>query len=611
MYLQYYLLAYVAGAVVSYKFASRNFCWDLTVLALFAVIAVLLFLKKKKNSAQVLLAFCFCVGAYSIQKNTSLENPIAYQKGILSFTLVEKTNSPHVFVAQLNNSIFEKSHCILTDLSHDTIQNFKIGDKISAEGLIFPLDTRKNKMLYANKFVLKSLKSRTETKLEFQNLPNLTQDFLSSHLCLIEPDSSARSLIQAMIWGDTSELTSNMKSEFKASGTYHLLAISGMQVSLIISALTWFQGRFNNNSKKRKWISTIAIISIIFFFALVAGGSASVWRATIMGTIALISSMVQTQNSKIHTLTTAIFIALLFFPEFIFNLGFILSITAIIGIYFLHPTIKLFLKSKNFILDKILDLISITLSTQIALLPLIWFNFETFPLYFLFSNLILVPLCTLLIFTVIVGMLVFEIPYLNDLVLTLIHVLGQCIIQTNHFIAKLPMASINLPEISISQALVLAVIIALFFINIPKNTQHLIQLSICLILIYEQIQKPESQNKNSICFNSNFKNEKIVIQNRKSKTTLENTHFPNELHVNSQRIQFINLNNEIKENFNVYIFSKECAFRFLNKNELSRIRNSEIVFSKQVSKAKKAWIQSCLHKSNCEIFLNQSFNAYL
>jgi ComEC/Rec2-related protein len=610
MLLLYYLLAFISGEIVCHFFELKSSYWVYFELIILAIIVIQLIQKKNRKFSITLIGLSFCTGGFLIAVQSNQIQTIAYQKGEISFSLIEKTNKPNVFIAKINTSSFEKPFCILADLSSDSIHRFHIGDDITGQGTILPLNTRKDNLLYSNKFVMSKLIVQKPIDFQLITIPNQVQEFLTEHLETLVPDSNSRSMIQAMVWGDTSELSQSLKSEFKASGTYHLLAVSGMQISLIVTFLTWFHNKIGQKYRRLKWASMIFILTTIIFFALVAGGSASVWRATIMGTISLIGLRMSIQSSKIQSLTATVFISLLVFPEFLFNLGFILSITAIFGIYFIHPILRKKIKSKRRPLDVLFELLSITLSTQIALLPILWYTFGTFPTYFLFSNLILVPLCTVLIFAVILGMITPHIPFIHEVIQSIVRIVGDWTIEINHYIASLPNSSIILPEIKFSQTIILGIVVYLFFFSVNKKTAIFLQLTLCIFLIFEISSVKNTENDSQLRFHSRFENDAFFFQNNNSKI-FSGDSLPTEIHFNSKRIQIIQEKNEILPNFDCYIFSNRSAARFLVENELARIHQSEILFSRKISKKKKKWIKEKLDSSNCENFLNYSSNAYL
>ena len=587
MLLLYYLLAFISGEIVCHFFELKSSYWVYFELIILAIIVIQLIQKKNRKFSITLIGLSFCTGGFLIAVQSNQIQTIAYQKGEMSFSLIEKTNKPNVFIAKINTSSFEKPFCILADLSSDSIHHFHIGDDITGQGTILPLNTRKDNLLYSNKFVMSKLIVQKPIDFQFITIPNQVQEFLTEHL-----------------------ETLSLKSEFKASGTYHLLAVSGMQISLIVTFLTWFHNKIGQKYRRLKWASMIFILTTIIFFALVAGGSASVWSATIMGAISLIGLRMSIQSSKIQSLTATVFISLLVFPEFLFNLGFILSITAIFGIYFIHPILRKKIKSKRRPLDLLFELLSITLSTQIALFPILWYTFGTFPTYFLFSNLILVPLCTVLIFAVILGMITPHIPFIHEVIQSIVRLVGDWTIEINHYIASLPNSSIILPEIKFSQTIILGIVVYLFFFSVNKKTAIFLQLTLCIFLIFEISSVKTTENDSQLRFHSRFENDAFFFQNNNSKI-FSGDSFPTEIHFNSKRIQIIQEKNEILPNFDCYIFSNRSAARFLVENELARIHQSEILFSRKISKKKKKWIKEKLDSSNCENFLNYSSNAYL
>ena len=136
------------------------------------------------------------------------------------------------------------------------------------------------------------------------------------------------------------------------------------------------------------------------------------------------------------------------------------------------------------------------------------------------------------------------------------------------------------------------------------------QVSLCVIIVFEILREKNVANDSQLRFHSQYESDAFFFQNNKSKI-FSGDSLPTEIHFNSKRIQIIQESNEILPNYDCYIFSNRSATRFLNKNELSLIQHSEILFSKKISKKKKKWLKSNIDSSNCEIFLNYSSNAYL
>jgi competence protein ComEC len=200
-------------------------------------------------------------------------------------------------------------------------------------------------------------------------------------------------LAYGLIFGSSSDFSSDFKAALKRSGTSHIVAVSGYNVSIITSWL--FDGL---RSVGKFFAGTFSVIILIAFY-LMTGGSASVLRASIMGVIVLFSKFIGRRLDPLHLLVPAAII-LIFNPYAIYDWGFQLSFMATAGLFFLSPLVDISLirLRLNSSLKKIF---SETLSAQVFVLPILINNFGSFSLISPFTNLLilpLIPLAMLLVF---------------------------------------------------------------------------------------------------------------------------------------------------------------------------------------------------------------------
>lgn len=182
---------------------------------------------------------------------------------------------------------------------------------------------------------------------------------------IMPPDKSA--LISGLLFGDTSEFSAEFKESMRASGTTHIVALSGYNVSIIAmmvsNGLTYFINR-----KKVFYISALIIIA----FVLMTGAEASIVRAAIMGIILLLARKQGRTYSLRNGITFTALIMLLFNPSLmVYDVGFQLSFAALLGIVYLEPRFKKHLPIKEepgFIGWR--DNMRQTLSAQLAVAPI-------------------------------------------------------------------------------------------------------------------------------------------------------------------------------------------------------------------------------------------------
>ncbi|MEK7274933.1 MAG: ComEC/Rec2 family competence protein, partial [Candidatus Desantisbacteria bacterium] len=225
---------------------------------------------------------------------------------------------------------------------------------------------------------------------------------------------------------------------FADTGTLHILAVSGMNVALVVITFFFFFRLFGMN----KGLAYLLNIPVVIIFCLVTGCVPSVLRASLMAIIFLISrNMLERDINIYHVIGLAALICLVPCPQMIFSLSFQLSFLAVLGIVYLTPIIS---DKLLFFLPRWLSLtIATTLGAQLATTPLLSYSFHKMSLISLISNAVVVPLVGLITplglisfgVNIISYKLAWLIAYLNSLLITLLLI---CV----EFFASIPYACI-------------------------------------------------------------------------------------------------------------------------------------------------------------------------
>jgi len=194
-------------------------------------------------------------------------------------------------------------------------------------------------------------------------------------------------LFEALIFGEESNIPKEWKEKLNITGTRHIAAVSGMNITIICNILLSFLLGLGFWRKHALWLSLV----FIFFFVLMIGAPACAIRAGIMGALFLISQnfgrLCMPERIMIFTLALMLFLNPLLLKS---DIGFQLSFLAIAGlIYFQSFFSKIFKKLPNF-LDLRLNLSS-TLAAQIFTLPVLLYNFGQFSLVSPLTNILILP----------------------------------------------------------------------------------------------------------------------------------------------------------------------------------------------------------------------------
>ena len=197
-------------------------------------------------------------------------------------------------------------------------------------------------------------------------------------------------VMNALLLGQRQEISKELSDNYSKAGAIHILAVSGLHVGIILLILS-FVLKPLERVNKGKLIKLVLVILFLWFFALLAGMSASVTRAVTMFSAIALGQFFNKRNAVEHSLIFSMFIILLWKPLFLFDVGFQLSYTAVFGIIWVQPVLYQLWKPTFFIVDKGWQLISVSVAAQLGVLPISLFYFHQFPGLFFISNLIIIP----------------------------------------------------------------------------------------------------------------------------------------------------------------------------------------------------------------------------
>lgn len=218
-----------------------------------------------------------------------------------------------------------------------------------------------------------------------------------------EPEAS---LAGAMVLGYKRSIPDDLRNNFSQAGLAHIVAISGMHISIIILII------FNlslNLGLKRKHSFYLCSLFLIFYISLI-GFPASAVRAALMGFLVLLATHLGRVSRLDYTLVLTATALLLINPkQLISDISFQLSFLAVLGIAYLYPILKkkifLFFKRKlNKFWETVLNILIITISAQIFTLPLVFYNFKIISLISPLANLLVLWSLPFVLISIFVGM---------------------------------------------------------------------------------------------------------------------------------------------------------------------------------------------------------------
>ncbi len=213
-------------------------------------------------------------------------------------------------------------------------KNIRVTGRISSTANISPLQVRKDSF---NTLV---------------TLPERIRLLIRSQIDATLPPYQA-ALYRALLIGDRSGLSKTQLESFKAAGVFHILAISGLHLSLVASMIFiifyWLARRSSYLMLRvscRK-IALIATIPFLIAYALLAGAQTPVFRALVMVIVFIISFCIQRQKSPFTTLSLAALIILFINPKILFSVSFQLSFAAVAALISIIPNLQHFVIRRN------------------------------------------------------------------------------------------------------------------------------------------------------------------------------------------------------------------------------------------------------------------------
>lgn len=458
-----FVLSFAAGIALAAKFAAPNFVF---FMIFGSICLTLLLIGRKRILPRIEKAFnlslitCFGLAGWhfaSISKTIPDHDPsklsgLKIQFEGLASEAPQSTKRGHKMVFEAQSPA--RGRMMLYFSQGSPLP--KLNDLITFEANV--TDLSKVNEGYANWLIQQGIYS-TASVSNFEVIGNET-GFLASlksfrqELALrfdqMIPNANHAGLAKAMLLGDRSSLDPDLRTDFSGAGLSHVLAISGMHLGILYAALLQLLN-FMCYVRNGKQIRAIILVIVLAAFAVFTGGNPAICRAAIMFAILELGQSFFQKSYSLNALAFAGLIFLCFDPTALYTPGFQLSYAAVIGIVVLQNPIRKYFQNRiKFVPNSVHSAIAVTLSAQIATAPLVAFHFQTFPTYFLFSNLVLLPLVLYATKIGFAGFVLVWIPGINTAWAGIMDLFFKLLSSSANIFAELPGATIS--KISIGES---------------------------------------------------------------------------------------------------------------------------------------------------------------
>tara|TARA_R110001592_G_scaffold6720_1_gene36116 strand:+ start:6255 stop:8384 length:2130 start_codon:yes stop_codon:yes gene_type:complete len=512
------ILPFILGIISAIYFPINNHYSIIVIGVLFTLYVTVLSIKKINSSYKLKWLFgvliyltLFSLGYSLTLLKANSNQPFQFNKSdnkvmigeVISPPLVkEKTVKITVEIKGLktrNNWIATNGNVILFIQKDSLSQQLNFGDYISFSPQLENIPEPKNPNEFDYKKYLSFHLIHQQSYLKSNNwkvIENYSQNNLYTFANQLRTNlinifikhglsDNELGVASALVLGYKNNIDAQLKSAYSSAGAMHILAVSGLHVGLIFMIFNYLL-QFLERYKYGNITKTLAILLILWSYALITGLSPSVLRASVMFSFVIVGKATKRNANFFNTLAASAFVLLVYNPYYIMDVGFQLSYIAVAGIVIIQPWLSNFYLPKNKVTKYIWDLTTVSIAAQLATFPLGLYYFHQFPNYFLISNLFAIPLAVIILYLGLTLFVFSAVPYVGNFVAYLLNKAIWLLNSSVNFIDVLPYSVTENVRFPIEYTFIIyLVIVLLVLLFIFRKMKYLIvsQLLIILFLI--------------------------------------------------------------------------------------------------------------------------------
>jgi len=315
-------------------------------------------------------------------------------------------------------------------------------------------------------------------------LPDLAsqcREFVYLRLQRAGVEGAELALVAALLLGMTGDIEQDVIQSYSTTGAMHVLSVSGLHVGIIYMVLNFLFksfSRIRNGEKIRFGI----ILAFIWFYSLIAGLSPSILRASIMFSFLQAGKLIRNQPPAMNTLAAAAFILLVMDPMTLNYVGFQFSFLAVVGILAFTEPLQSLWKPRLSLIGNGWSLVAVSIAAQIATGPLSVHYFQQFPVLFLLTNLMIIPLTTITMYLALM-VLSMPVPFVAELLGTGLTYSLKMMTGSVRLVGALPGASISSINLPWADTLFIYLFILFLFLFLIMKMRKAIIPALCSLVI--------------------------------------------------------------------------------------------------------------------------------
>jgi competence protein ComEC len=203
-------------------------------------------------------------------------------------------------------------------------------------------------------------------------------------------------VVSAILLGYNENMDQELREKYAGAGALHVLCVSGLHVGIIFFILSFLLKPLDKR-KNLRYLKMVLLLLFIWCFAFITGLSPSVMRASLMFSLFSWRESRKDKSNPYNIIAASALILMVVDPYIITKIGFQLSYSAVIAIIALFDPIYKLLAFRNTVADYFWKLAVVSIAAQLGTFPLAVHYFNQFPVYFLLTNIIVIPLVWLIL----------------------------------------------------------------------------------------------------------------------------------------------------------------------------------------------------------------------
>ena len=528
-----FLVPLILGICFSHSFLHETGWVEvaMTILCLLSVFSFILYHILKKYTFRWLTGVCiyqllFTIGTGITEWHlSSVHYQWTAEKSVYRVLLTEKTKEKAhsilcpvtIITRQDSSGIFPVEKKVLLYLTKDSLsQQIKQGDQLLFYGQIKAPRNNGNpeEFDYASYLIHQGISGTAfaykgnwqpaghNSQLTLKQTALDYRDLLLNKIKSLGFTGDEYTVLSALVLGYQDELSEEIRESYSISGASHVLSLSGLHIGFLYFLLDFLLG-FANRQKGTLIAKQLIIILLLWGFAFLTGLLSPVVRSVIMFSLIALSRIRNNHPVTLNTLAVAALLMLVYNPFYLYDVSFQLSFSAVAGIVLIQPWLNSWIKLKSRIGKYVWGLMSVSIAAQIITAPIVLYYFSRFSTHFLLTNIIVVPLVSVIMYLAVFTLCLGFVSPLQTMLAFLLKESIKFLNGTIVFVEHLPYSSIDRIFLSPTDVVIFYLILlfaSVYFIAQKRWALFCLLPCILALFLFHTEEKYRQQNICSIVF---------------------------------------------------------------------------------------------------------------